>query len=235
MNTPKHVAIIMDGNGRWAQRKMLPRYLGHREGVKALKRIIKCCGQFGIEMLTVYAFSTENWQRPAEEVDYLLKLMEQTFVTELDELVTAGVRIKVLGDMQSIPPTYQRIWQEAEERTKGNDKLYLNVAFNYGGRNEIVRAIQAIAVKVIQGEITVEQITENLVAQHLYTSGLPDPDLVIRTGGEIRMSNFLLWQCAYAEWYFTQTLWPDSGVAEFEKALESFAKRERRYGRIKEN
>ena len=234
MTIPNHIAIIMDGNGRWAKERRMPRYYGHQEGVKSLKRIVKCCGDIGIKVLTVYAFSTENWKRPVREVKSLMQLMEQTFSDDLDELIANGVRIKILGDVTSVSPRQQRICQTAEERTRHNDRLFLNVAFNYGGRMEIVHAARALASAVRQGQFTVDEITEDVFAQYLFTKGFADPDLIIRTGGELRASNFLLWQGAYAEWYFTDTLWPEFDIEEFEKAIASFRQRERRYGSIKD-
>lgn len=234
MSIPNHVAIIMDGNGRWAKQRRLPRYFGHREGVNSLKRIVRYCGDIGIKILTVYAFSTENWNRPAGEVQYLMKLMELTFGVELEELVQNGVKVRVIGDITSVSPKQQQIWRSAEERTKHNDRLYLNVAFNYGGRMEITQAVRGIASDILEGKFTIDQITEEVVNRYLYTKDLADPDLIIRTGGELRMSNFLLWQSAYSEWYFTETLWPDFDIEEFKKALESFKLRERRFGRVYE-
>jgi len=232
MSIPDHVAIIMDGNGRWARERMMPRYYGHRAGVKSLKQIVKYAGDIGIRMLTVYAFSTENLKRPAQEVKSLMQLMEQVFSVELDELAANGVRVRIIGDRGTVSPKQQRIWEIAEERTKDNDRLLLNVAFNYGGRMEIVSAARAIAEAVVLGRLKPQDITEELFTQYLYTKGLDDPDLIIRTGGELRISNFLLWQGAYSEWYFTDTLWPDFGIEEFEKALASFRQRERRFGGI---
>lgn len=232
MGNPKHVAIIMDGNGRWAERKRKPRTFGHSQGVTSLKRIVTVCPDIGVEILTVYAFSTENWQRPKKEVDFLLKLMDKTFVKEIDELHQQGVRIKLLGDSENIGTTQQEIWQAAEEKTRNNTRLLLNVAFNYGGRNEIVNAAKAIAEQVKAGILTTDNISELVFAQNLYTGEIPDPDLIIRTGGEQRLSNFLLWQAAYAEWYFTDVLWPEFDENEFKKALANFHSRNRRFGQI---
>lgn len=234
MRIPNHVAIIMDGNGRWAKTRMMPRYQGHREGVKALKRIVRCCRDRGIKILTVYAFSTENWKRPANEVQSLMELMEHTFTVELEELAANGVQVRIIGDRSTVSLRQQHIWETAEERTKHNDSMILNVAFNYGGRMEIVQAARAIAEAVRRGQMLPDDITEDVFARYLFTKDLADPDLIIRTGGELRVSNFLLWQGAYAEWYFTDTLWPDFDVEEFEKALASFQRRDRRFGRITE-
>jgi len=229
---PSHVAIIMDGNGRWAQKRSLPRFLGHRKGVAALKKAVRFCKNCGISTLTVYAFSTENWARPTEEVSFLMDLMHQTFFNEIDELEQEGVRVILVGDRSSLSPSIQELWDRAERRTAHNDTLILNVAFNYGGRNEIVSAARQLAVKVADGEIEPEDIDDIEFAQHLYTRHSPDPDLLIRTGGELRLSNFLLWQSAYTEIFVTDTLWPDFDEQEFEAALRAFAARERRFGRV---
>lgn len=231
---PKHIAIIMDGNGRWARSKFLPRQLGHSEGVKTLRKIVTHSIHLGIEALTVYAFSTENWSRPEEEVKFLMGLMERTFNSEIDELDQQGVAVKMLGETSSISMQQRALWESAEARTKDNNKLHLNVAFNYGGRNEIVNATRSLAQQVLDGTLAIEDLNEQQFSDALYTKGLPDPDLIIRTGGEYRMSNFLLWQAAYAEWYFTPTLWPDFSVQDFEQAVASFANRERRFGRVVE-
>ncbi len=232
MLIPKHVAIIMDGNGRWARRRGLPRSLGHRQGVSSLKKIVRYCGDNGLQILTVYAFSTENWHRPANEVGYLMQLMKETFSIELNKLVEEGVKVNILGDLTSMSEQQRQIWERAEVKTRHNKKLCLNVAFNYGGRNEITNAVRKIAAKVLTGDLSLEQISETTIAKNLYTKDMTDPDLVIRTGGEFRMSNFLLWQAAYSEWYFTDVLWPDFDVNEFEKALDWYANRHRRFGRI---
>lgn len=229
---PAHVAIIMDGNGRWAQRRALPRVMGHRKGVAALKNAVRFAKRRGISTLTVYAFSTENWARPADEVHFLMDLMYETFFREIDELVQEGVRVVLVGDRESLSPEVQHLWDQAEARTKGNSALILNVAFNYGGRREIVNAARRLAAKVAAGELEPEEIDDALFAQHLYTSHSPDPDLLIRTGGELRLSNFLLWQSAYTEIYVTNTLWPDFDDQEFDAALAAYAGRERRFGRV---
>ncbi len=229
---PTHVAIIMDGNGRWASRRVLPRFLGHRQGVKALKKSVRYASNQGISTLTVYAFSTENWARPQEEVDFLIDLMYKTFVQEIEELQREGVRIKLVGDRSSLSPEILKIWNQAEKLTRTNQGLTLNVAFNYGGRQEITKVAQALAGQVSTGAITLADITEEKIDSLLYTYPSPDPDLIIRTGGEIRLSNFLLWQAAYSEFYVTDVLWPDFGEADFEKALEAYANRERRFGQV---
>ncbi|KLU40578.1 MAG: UDP pyrophosphate synthase [Peptococcaceae bacterium 1109] len=229
---PAHVAIIMDGNGRWAQRRSLPRVMGHRKGVAALKTAVRFAKRRGIKTLTVYAFSTENWARPAEEVQFLMNLMHETFFKEIDELEKEGVKVVLVGDRGSLSAGVQQLWERAEARTAGNSALTLNVAFNYGSRTEIVTAARRLAAKAAAGELDPEAIDDALFAQHLYTSHCPDPDLLIRTGGELRLSNFLLWQSAYTEIYVTETLWPDFGEEEFEAALKAYAGRERRFGRV---
>jgi len=229
---PAHVAIIMDGNGRWAKRRALPRYFGHREGVKALKTVVRYAAERGIPTLTVYAFSTENWRRPREEVEFLLDLMFKTFVQEIEELRQEGVRVRLVGDRTSLSDQIKAVWVKAEELTAHNTRLTLNVAFNYGGRSELTRAVRELASRVARGELTVEEITEDAISQELYTWPSPDPDLIIRTGGEQRLSNFLLWQAAYSELYVTDVLWPDFGEKEFEQALQDYMGRERRFGQV---
>jgi len=229
---PAHVAIIMDGNGRWARRRALPRYFGHREGVKALKTAVRYAAERGIPTLTVYAFSTENWRRPREEVDFLLDLMYKTFAQEIEELHKEGVRVRLVGDRTSLSQEIQAVWARAEEITAQNTRLTLNVAFNYGGRAELTRAARELASQVARGELAAEEITEERLASQLYTWPSPDPDLVIRTGGEQRLSNFLLWQAAYSELYVTDVLWPDFGEKEFEQALQDYLSRERRFGQV---
>jgi undecaprenyl diphosphate synthase len=229
---PAHVAIIMDGNGRWARRRALPRYFGHREGVKALKTAVRYAAERGIPTLTVYAFSTENWRRPREEVDFLLDLMYKTFAQEIEELHKEGVRVRLVGDRTSLSQEIQAVWARAEQITAQNTRLTLNVAFNYGGRAELTKAARELASQVARGELAAEEITEERLASQLYTWPSPDPDLVIRTGGEQRLSNFLLWQAAYSELYVTDVLWPDFGEKEFEQALQDYLSRERRFGQV---
>jgi len=225
---PRHVAVIMDGNGRWAQARGLPRIMGHRAGVEALRNIIKACVDFGIPYLTVYAFSTENWARPKDEVDGLMNILEEMIDNEVPELHRQGVQIRHIGKLEGLRPELQRKIQEAVALTRHNTRLVLCVAFNYGGRDEIVQAVR----KILAAGLKPEEVTEETFAQYLYTAGIPDPDLVIRTSGEIRISNFLLWQAAYAEWYFTPVYWPDFDREEFRKALEAYARRQRRFGRV---
>ncbi len=225
---PRHVAIIMDGNGRWAQARGLPRLAGHRAGTENLRRILQACVDFGIEVLTVYAFSTENWARPEEEVKGLMTLLTQYVRHELDNLDRNGVQIRHSGKEEGISPDILHEIRRAVERTRHNSKIILNVAFNYGGRAEIVDA----ARRMIQDGVKPEQVTDALFEQYLYTAGLPDPDLIIRTAGEMRLSNFLIWQAAYAEYYSSPVYWPDFDEAELYKALAEYARRERKFGRI---
>ncbi len=225
---PAHIAIIMDGNGRWARARNLPRLAGHRAGTENLRRVIRACVEFGVRYLTIYAFSTENWARPKEEVEGLMEIMEEFIDKELDELDAEGVQIRHLGRLDGIRPSLKAKIKASVERTQNNHRLVLNVAFNYGGRDEIVQAVR----KIVREGIPPEQITEETIANHLYTAGMPDPDLVIRTSGEIRTSNFLLWQAAYAEWYFTPVFWPDFGREHLLEAIADYNRRERRFGRV---
>lgn len=225
---PRHVAIIMDGNGRWAQARGLPRLAGHRAGTENLRRILQACADFGVEVLTVYAFSTENWARPEEEVKGLMTLLTQYVRHELDNLDRNGVQIRHSGKTEGISPDILHAIQRAVERTRHNSKIILNVAFNYGGRAEIVDATR----RMIADEVRPEQVTDALFEQYLYTAGLPDPDLIIRTAGEMRLSNFLIWQAAYAEYYSSPAFWPDFDEAELYKALAEYARRERKFGRL---
>ncbi len=225
---PAHVAIIMDGNGRWALQRGLPRLAGHRAGTENLRRIIRACVEFGIPYLTIYAFSTENWGRPREEVNGLMRILEDVIDRELRELNEQGVRIRHLGKLDQLPSRIQEKVLSAVEQTRQNSRLNLNVAFNYGGRDEIIHGIQ----QMLKDQVDPEQVTPELVSRYLYTSGIPDPDLIIRTSGELRISNFLIWQAAYSEWYVTPTFWPDFGKEEFRKALVTYADRDRRYGKV---
>lgn len=227
---PTHVAIIMDGNGRWSRARGLPRLAGHRAGVENLRRILTAAVEFGIKILTIYAFSTENWNRPVEEVRGLLNILETVIDRELDELHKNGVRLRHIGRLAGLSPELQAKVQHAIELTRHNDRLILNVAFNYGGRQEIAHAFQ----RMLADGVTAEQVNEELINRYLYTAGLPDPDLIIRTSGELRVSNFLLWQGAYAEYYVTPTYWPDFDKEELRKALEAYARRERRFGKTGE-
>lgn len=225
---PTHVAIIMDGNGRWASKRNLPRLAGHHAGTENLRRIIRASVEFGVKFLTIYAFSTENWGRPRDEVNGLMRILEDVIDKELNELNGQGVQIRHLGRLDQLAPALQKKVVQAVESTKQNSKLVLNVAFNYGGRDEVVQAVQ----QMIRDEIPAEDITPELLSRYLYTAGVPDPDLIIRTSGELRISNFLIWQAAYSEWYVTPVLWPDFGREEFLKALGEYSQRERRYGKV---
>ena len=230
---PRHVAVIMDGNGRWAKQRGLPRIMGHRRGVDTLKKLLRCCRDWGIEALTAYAFSTENWGRPIEEVDFLMTLFERVLRQELMEMMEEDVRIRFVGNLDALPTSLQDEIDYAVTQTKGNRGINFTVATNYGGRHEIVQACQAIAQQVQKGELTPENITEDLFSHHLYTADIVDPDLLIRTSGEMRISNFLLWQLAYAEIYVTDTLWPDFDSTEFHRAIAAYQKRDRRFGKVK--
>jgi len=225
---PTHIAIIMDGNGRWALSRGLPRIAGHRAGTENLRRVIEACIEFGITYLTLYAFSTENWGRPEEEVQGLMQIVEDVIDRELQELHDQGVQLRHIGRLDRINPILRDKVLHAVEYTKENKRLVLNIAFNYGGRDEIVCAIQ----RMIEDGVKAEQVTDELVSQYLFTEGVPDPDLIIRTSGELRGSNFLIWQGAYCEWYFTPTYWPDFDKEQLRLALEEFSHRERRYGRV---
>ncbi len=225
---PRHVAMIMDGNGRWALSRGLPRLAGHKAGTENLRRVIRSTVEFGVKYLTIYAFSTENWGRPLEEVRGLMSILEDVLDKELAELHAEGVQLRHIGRLERLSPKLQTKVLDAIELTKNNDRLILNVAFNYGGRDEIVHAIQ----KIIRDGIPAEEVTDELVSQYLYTAGVPDPDLIIRTSGELRVSNFLIWQAAYSEWYVTPTYWPDFDQEEYRRALEAFAQRDRRFGKV---
>jgi undecaprenyl diphosphate synthase len=231
---PKHVAIIMDGNGRWAKKRFMPRLAGHRQGVKTLKKIIKHTDALGIEYLTVYAFSTENWNRPDQEVSGLMNLLINFLDENLKILHKNNVKLRVLGTMEHVPKTVEQSITTALHRTQDNDGLKLNIAFNYGSRLEIVHGIKQVIKDINNGVLELEQFDSETFSNYLYTKELPDPDLLIRTSGEIRLSNFLLWQLAYTEFYFTETLWPDFDEAEYEKALMAYQNRDRRYGTVEE-
>ncbi len=218
----------MDGNGRWAEARGLPRRAGHEAGTENLRRVIRAAVEFGVKILTIYAFSTENWNRPRWEVRALLHILENVIDRELDELNAEGVQLRHLGEPDRLPVKLQQKVRHAIELTRNNDRLILNIAFNYGGRDEIVRAVR----RIIADGLPPEAITEDVISRYLYTAGLPDPDLIIRTSGELRISNFLLWQGAYAEYYATPTLWPDFDREEFRKALIDYCQRERRFGAL---
>ena len=229
---PEHVAIIMDGNGRWATQKNLPRSFGHNQGVNVLKEILKVSKNLGCKVLTVYAFSTENWSRPAKEVDFLINLFEKVLKREIDEIHKESIKIKFIGDVSPFPDSLKLILKKAEKLTKENKNFTLNVCVNYGGRQEIVRVTKEIALKSFSGEIKPSEINEELFRSELLTKDDNDPELLIRTSGEKRISNFLLWQLAYSELYITDILWPDFNEAEFLKAIIDYQSRNRRFGGI---
>ena len=230
---PRHVALIMDGNGRWAKARGLPRSAGHKAGIDALRRTVKAATDLGIEVLSIYSFSTENWGRPKTEVLFLLELLRRFIQQDVAELHAAGVKIKVIGSRENLEPNIVRLIADAERLTQNNCKLNLIVAFNYGARQEIAEAARKLAVEVAQGKRQASDIDVGAVEQCLDTAGLPPVDLLIRSGGEQRISNFLLWQCAYAEFYFTPVFWPDFDAAVLNAALAEFAARERRFGALK--
>jgi len=228
---PTHIAIIMDGNGRWAISRGLPRLAGHRAGTENLRRVIEACVEFGVKYLTLYAFSTENWGRPFEEVRGLMRILEDVIDRELEELHKQGTRLRHIGRLDRLKPSLRQKVLDAIEYTKDNDRLTLCVAFNYGGRDEIVCAIQ----HMLEDGVKPDQVSADMVSKYLFTAGVPDPDLIIRTSGELRGSNFLIWQGAYSEWYFTPTFWPDFDKEELALALEEYKHRQRRYGNVPES
>ncbi len=225
---PTHIAIIMDGNGRWARSRGLPRLAGHRAGTENLRRVVEACIEFGIRYLTLYAFSTENWGRPVAEVRGLMRILEDVIDRELQELHDQGVQLNHIGRLDRLSPALSKKVLQAVELTKHNTRLVLNVAFNYGGRDEIICAVQ----RIIEDGVNAEDVTDKLISQYLFTAGVPDPDLIVRTSGELRGSNFLIWQGAYSEWYFTPTYWPDFDKEELRRALNEFSQRDRRYGGV---
>ncbi|MFS0782268.1 isoprenyl transferase [Bacillus sp. 1P06AnD] len=227
---PRHVAIIMDGNGRWAKKRALPRIAGHHEGIKVVQRMTRFANTLGVEFLTLYAFSTENWKRPVSEVDYLMKAPIEFLNKYLPELIEENVQVKIMGDVDSLPANTKAAVQKAMDDTSHNTGLVLNLAFNYGGRAEILQAVRQIAMDSREGNISAEELNEDLFSSHLMTKGLPDPDLLIRTSGEIRLSNFMLWQLAYSEFWFTHVLWPDFSEKDFLEAIKEYQRRSRRYG-----
>ncbi|MCW8824905.1 MAG: isoprenyl transferase [Gammaproteobacteria bacterium] len=231
---PRHVAIIMDGNGRWAKKRFMPRFAGHKAGVEAVRDIVKACAERKVEVLTLFAFSSENWRRPEEEVSLLMKLFMSALDREVKRLHKNGVRLRIIGDLSAFPEKLQQQIHQSHQLTKDNSLLQLNIAANYGGRWDIVQASKKMAQAAVDGEISVDDIDEQLLESHLSLAGLPEPDLFIRTGGEERISNFLLWQLAYTEFFFTKTLWPDFNVKLFDEAIDSFKSRQRRFGRTGE-
>ncbi|MDR1160580.1 MAG: isoprenyl transferase [Syntrophomonadaceae bacterium] len=229
---PAHVAIIMDGNGRWASKRLLPRSMGHRAGMKALKEVVNISGNIGVKNLTVFAFSTENWKRPREEVSYLMNLLVEFMQKEIDELHGRDIRINILGDYKSLPLDCVNIIEKSLAKTADNKAMNLNIALNYGARLEILKAIKAVAKKVAGGELSIDDIDEECVSKLLFTQDLPDPDLIIRTAGEMRLSNFLLWQIAYSEIWVSESLWPDFKKEDFLQAIFDYQKRVRKFGDI---
>jgi undecaprenyl diphosphate synthase len=229
---PKHVAIIMDGNGRWAELRSFPRIAGHREGIKSVREMITVCLELGIHALTIYAFSQENWNRPVQEISSLMGLLEYYLSTERTKFIEQGVRLRMIGRLDSLPASARRWVQATEQETAHLDRLHLTVALSYGGRTEIVDAVRELLHEVQAGKLQPDDVDESRIQQYLYTHDLPDPDLLIRTSGETRISNFLLWQLAYTELYFTPTLWPDFRRRELLLALLEYQRRERRFGRV---
>jgi undecaprenyl diphosphate synthase len=229
---PKHVAIIMDGNGRWATRRKLPRSLGHQKGAEVLRETVVTCKDLGVKYLTAYSFSSENWQRPAEEVKDLMKLFVEVLQRELDGMIENDVKLNLIGQREIIPEKILKVFENAEEKTKFNKALVFNIAFSYGSKQEIFDAVKKICIDYSRSGIDMETAGPEALSGYLYTAGIPDPDLLIRTGGESRISNFLLWQIAYTELYFTDIMWPDFNRKNFYKAINSFQKRNRRFGRL---
>lgn len=231
---PTHIAIIMDGNGRWAKRRGLPRVAGHNRGVESVRDIVRACSQLGVKYLTLYTFSTENWRRPKEEVSMLMRLLLKCLRDETDELHQNNIKITMIGDINSLPAEVQKELIDAREKTKENKKMVLNLALSYSGRLEIINAVKEIIKAVSTKKINPDLINEKTVSEHLMTKNMPDPDLVIRTSGEFRVSNFLLWQIAYSEFYISEVLWPDFRRNHLYEAIRSFQKRERRFGKVSE-
>ena len=229
---PKHIAIIMDGNGRWARGKTLPRIAGHREGVNSVREITRVCGEIGVQHLTLYTFSIENWKRPAAEVSALMTLLLRTINKEVKGLHKNNVKFDVIGDLEKLPVSTKNSLQKGADLTAKNTGLTLSLALNYGSRQEIIEAVQKIVIKVKNGSLNSDEINENIFSNYLYTKGIPDPDLMIRTSGESRLSNFLLWQSAYTEIYMTDTFWPEFREKELMKAVKDYQSRERRFGKV---
>ncbi|MCD4741318.1 MAG: isoprenyl transferase [Desulfobacteraceae bacterium] len=229
---PVHVAIIMDGNGRWAKKRLMNRIMGHEKGAETVRTVITSCREFEIKILTLYAFSTENWSRPQKEVNALMKLLEKFIQSEKDELHNKNIKLNVIGQKERLPEEVREELDSAIERTKDNNKMTLNLALSYGAREEITRAVRKIAYEAEQGKVSLEDIDEAMISRYLYTADRPDPDLLIRTGGEMRVSNFLLWQIAYSELFISKTLWPDFKRNEFIDILQDYQKRDRRFGKV---
>lgn len=233
-NIPKHIAIVMDGNGRWAQKQGAKRIFGHRNATKSVREVTEGCAELGVNFLTLYTFSTENWSRPKEEVSALMSLLVSTLKSELSTMLENNTRLLTIGDTNALPNNVQDFLNDAVQKTSGNDGLNLILALNYSGRSEITEAVKSITSGIEQGVIGKDDISEKLIEQHLSTKGIPDPELLIRTSGEIRISNFLLWQLAYSELYFTNTLWPDFRKKDLHEAIVNYQQRERRFGKISE-
>lgn len=231
-NIPKHIAIIMDGNGRWAKKRGLPRVAGHREGMNVIRKIVKYSNRLGVNILTLYAFSTENWKRPKTEVDFLMRLPERFLNVELPTLIEENVVVRVTGEKENLPQYTKRAVEKAIEETKHNDGLVLNFALNYGSRSEIIDGIKSVIKDVEGGKMAIEDLNDSTFSRYLMTADLDDPDLLIRTSGELRLSNFMLWQLAYSEFWFTEVLWPDFKEEHFEEAIRVYQKRQRRYGGV---
>lgn len=229
-NLPKHVAIIMDGNGRWAKKRAMNRIRGHEEGAGSVRNIVKASREIGIRWLTFYAFSEENWKRPKYEVEALMKLLSRFVKSELNDMLDNGIRFQTIGRIEKLPQYVQKILRKAKEETSENKDMVLTLALSYGSRQELSHAVRKIAERIEAGDLTAEKITEQIISDTLYTAGMPDPDLLIRTSAEYRLSNFLLWQMAYTEFYFTPTLWPEFRKEEYWQAIEEYQKRERRFG-----
>ncbi|MFD2870559.1 UDP pyrophosphate synthase [Kurthia sp. 3B1D] len=232
-SVPQHIAIIMDGNGRWAQKRALPRVAGHHEGMKNIRTITRCANKVGIGALTLYAFSTENWKRPRKEVEFLMRLPEEFLTSFLPELMELNIRVRMIGEIDALPTHTQKAVQNAMNTTASNTGMILNFALNYGSRREMVLSVQEIVTQVQNGTLSLEDISEETISNHLMTSQLPDPDLLIRTSGELRLSNFLLWQLAYSEFWFTEVHWPEFSDKDLLEAVESYQSRNRRYGGLK--
>jgi undecaprenyl diphosphate synthase len=231
-HTPDHIAIIMDGNGRWARKRGMPRVAGHKEGMSAIVKIVKAAVKCNVKVLTLYTFSTENWKRPKPEIDFILRLPKEFLHIYLPDLIANNVRIEAIGDMENLPVHTREAVQYAIDRTRDNDGLQLNFALNYGSRHEILNAMKEMFADINDGKLSLDEVDEQQFSGYLYTAGMPEPDLLIRTGGEKRLSNYLLWQLAYTEFWFTDVLWPDFSEKEFLHALEEYRQRKRRYGGI---
>lgn len=231
-NIPKHIAIIMDGNGRWAKKRKLPRTAGHRKGVQVVEQIIEAAADLGVRVLTLYAFSTENWNRPKIEVSMLLRTLQRFLKMRLNKMLRNGIQLRVMGEIEKFPPIIQTLLKDAQQQTQHNSRIILNLALNYGSRTEIMHAVRKIAAQLNEGALHITELNEATFSKFLYTDDLPDPDLLIRTSGEMRISNFMLWQLSYAELYFCSKLWPDFTKADFIEAILQYQKRERRFGGI---